>query len=265
MAVAVRALRVSGRTNGTWSISWSDPCPQRICGRPPSQHQHRRVVLVRRRDRAHAVRDAGARRQRAHARLPRHLRPPLGGEGGGRLVASVDQVDALVAAAVVKREEVSAGQREQLRDAVRLQPPGGEQPAVRMLLLGCLLRSGARRLGLVSRRHAGAGHYLNDRRLGELRTRARPPIGVVLAGGLAKRMGEPEDDGAARGQAVDRAPAVGARARRPGGGGRDEGRHGATGAGCARVGRAATSRCTRLPGSSPRWTARGRAVRRHRL
>jgi hypothetical protein len=34
---AVCALRVSGRTNGTWSISCSDPWPQRICGaRPPS-------------------------------------------------------------------------------------------------------------------------------------------------------------------------------------------------------------------------------------
>jgi hypothetical protein len=34
---AVAAKRVSGRTNGTWSISCSEPCPQRIAGaRPPS-------------------------------------------------------------------------------------------------------------------------------------------------------------------------------------------------------------------------------------
>ena len=37
VAVAVRALFVSGATNGTWSISCSEPCPQRSCGaRPPS-------------------------------------------------------------------------------------------------------------------------------------------------------------------------------------------------------------------------------------
>ena len=36
VAIAVRADLVSGATNGTWSISCSDPCPQRICGaRPP--------------------------------------------------------------------------------------------------------------------------------------------------------------------------------------------------------------------------------------
>ncbi len=34
---AVAANRVSGATNGTWSISCSDPCPQRSAGaRPPS-------------------------------------------------------------------------------------------------------------------------------------------------------------------------------------------------------------------------------------
>ena len=34
---AVAANRVSGATNGTWSISCSDPCPQRNAGaRPPS-------------------------------------------------------------------------------------------------------------------------------------------------------------------------------------------------------------------------------------
>ena len=34
---AVRASFVSGATNGTWSISWSEPCPHRTAGaRPPS-------------------------------------------------------------------------------------------------------------------------------------------------------------------------------------------------------------------------------------
>ena len=37
VSCAVAASFTSGRTNGTWSISWSDPCPQRNCGaRPPS-------------------------------------------------------------------------------------------------------------------------------------------------------------------------------------------------------------------------------------
>ena len=37
VAPAVAASLTSGRTNGTWSISCSDPCPQRIAGaRPPS-------------------------------------------------------------------------------------------------------------------------------------------------------------------------------------------------------------------------------------
>jgi hypothetical protein len=37
VAPAVRASLVTGATNGTWSISCSEPCPQRIAGaRPPS-------------------------------------------------------------------------------------------------------------------------------------------------------------------------------------------------------------------------------------
>ena len=63
--------------------------------RAAAEHHHRRVVLVRGGDRAHPVRDAGPGRQRADARLARDLRPALGRERGGRLVAHVDQVDAL--------------------------------------------------------------------------------------------------------------------------------------------------------------------------
>ena len=34
---AVAAILTTGRTNGRWSISWSEPCPQRQAGaRPPS-------------------------------------------------------------------------------------------------------------------------------------------------------------------------------------------------------------------------------------
>jgi hypothetical protein len=37
VASAVRASFVSGATNGMWSISWSEPIPQRAAGaRPPS-------------------------------------------------------------------------------------------------------------------------------------------------------------------------------------------------------------------------------------
>ena len=37
VASAVRASLVSGATNGMWSISWSEPIPQRAAGaRPPS-------------------------------------------------------------------------------------------------------------------------------------------------------------------------------------------------------------------------------------
>ena len=37
VSCAVRASFVTGATNGTWSISWSDPIPQRSAGaRPPS-------------------------------------------------------------------------------------------------------------------------------------------------------------------------------------------------------------------------------------
>jgi hypothetical protein len=46
-------------------------------------------------------------------------------------VADVDDVDRLVLAAVVGRERVPAGEREERADAVRLETPGDEPPAVR--------------------------------------------------------------------------------------------------------------------------------------
>ena len=125
-----RRTCVSGRTNGTWSISCSEPWPQRIAGaRPPSTSIGEwfccaePIALI-------PLVTPGPGGQRRHAGLARDLRPALGGERGGRLVAHVDEVDALLAAAVVDREQVAAGEREQLGHAVGLQPPGDQPAAV---------------------------------------------------------------------------------------------------------------------------------------
>src|SRR6185436_3509172 len=105
---AVRALFTSGATKGTWSISCNDP---------------------------------GTGRQRTHARRTRGFRPTLRGEGSGLLVPRVDDRDVLLAAAVVDREQVPAGQREEVRYAVGLQPPRDYPTAVN------LARGGRVRLG----------------------------------------------------------------------------------------------------------------------
>ena len=81
------------------------PAPRR---RAAAEHEHRRVVLLRARDRADPVRHARPRRQRAHARFARHLRPALGRERRRRLVPHVDDLDPLLLAAVVDREQVPA-------------------------------------------------------------------------------------------------------------------------------------------------------------
>ena len=99
-------------------------------GRAPTEHDHRRVVLLGARHRAHPVGDAGPRGQRRDARLARDLRPPFGRERGRRLVAGVDDVDAFVLAALVEREQVAAREREQPCDAVGLQASGNEAAAV---------------------------------------------------------------------------------------------------------------------------------------
>src|SRR3954466_9585086 len=135
----VAANLVTGRTNGTWSISCSDPWPQRIAGaRPPSTTigelfcsadaialmplvtpgpavsaatPGSRVTFAQP-SAANAAADSWRTATRAtpHARPTRcrHERAP----------------------AVVEREQVPAREREQLRDAVRLQAPGDEPPAV---------------------------------------------------------------------------------------------------------------------------------------
>ena len=101
--------------------------------RATTEHQHRRVVLVRRAERAHPVGHPGTGGQRTHAELARDLRPALGGERGGLLVADVDDLDALLAAAVVDREQVPAREREQLADAVGAQALGDQPPAVELV------------------------------------------------------------------------------------------------------------------------------------
>ncbi len=100
--------------------------------RPPSEHQQRGAIVGGGRDRGHPVGDAGAGGQRAHADGARHLGPALGGERRGLLVADVDDLDPLGAAAVVDREQMTAGQREQLAHAVGAQPRGEQPPAVNL-------------------------------------------------------------------------------------------------------------------------------------
>ena len=100
-------------------------------GRAAAEDEHRRVVLLRAtRARSSPFVTPGPGGERRDPGPARDLRPALGGERGRRLVAHVDEVDALRPAAVVDREEVPAREREQLRDAVRLQPPRDQPPAV---------------------------------------------------------------------------------------------------------------------------------------
>ncbi len=127
---AVAANRVSGATNGTWSISCSDPCPQRSCRRPPAEHHQRRLVLLCGRHRAHPVGDARARGERGDAGHPGDLRPAFGGECGGLLVTGIDQPDVLGAAAVVDGEQMPAGEREDGVDAAGAQSSGNQMSGV---------------------------------------------------------------------------------------------------------------------------------------
>ena len=108
------------------------PLPPPELRRASPEHDQRRVVLRRRRDRAHPVGHARPGGQRAHADRPGDLRPALGGERRRLLVADVDQLDSLGAAAVVDREQVAAREREQLLHAVRAQAPGDQPSAVEL-------------------------------------------------------------------------------------------------------------------------------------
>ncbi len=103
--------------------------------RASAEDEHRRPVERRRRDGAHAVRDARPRGQRGCAGPARHLRPTLRRERRRLLVARVDQPDAGLDAAVVEREEVPARQREQRVDVVAAQRLGRQPAAVGLELL----------------------------------------------------------------------------------------------------------------------------------
>ena len=92
-------------------------------GGPAAEHDDRRAVGAGAGDRAHPVGHPGPGGQRADARGPRRLRPALGGEGGGLLVADVDDLDALLPAAVVEAEEMAAGEREEVGDAASREGP----------------------------------------------------------------------------------------------------------------------------------------------
>ena len=126
---AVAASFVSVATSGTWSISCSEPCPQRVAGaRPPSTSIGEwlacaeAIALI-------AFVTPGPAVTAAAPGAARDLRPALGRERRGLLVAHVDDLDPLGPAAVVDREQMAAGEREELRDPVRLQAPGDEMPA----------------------------------------------------------------------------------------------------------------------------------------
>jgi hypothetical protein len=114
--------------------------------RTAAEDQHRRVVLARGRHRADPVRHARPGRERRDPDRARHLRPSLGRERGGLLVADVDDLDALGAAAVIDREDVAAREREQLADPVRAQALSDQAPAVDFAFgLGLARHAGARR------------------------------------------------------------------------------------------------------------------------
>jgi len=77
--------------------------------RATAEDDDRRVVRLRGCHRAHAVGHARPGGEGAHTGLASDLRPTLGCERCGGLVANVDDVDALLATAVVDREQVPAG------------------------------------------------------------------------------------------------------------------------------------------------------------
>jgi uncharacterized protein YbjT (DUF2867 family) len=89
-------------------------------------------------------------------------------------VADVDDVDALLPAAVVDREDVAAAEREQLRDAVGLQPLGDETAAV-----------GGGELGLLGRGHRASLRIVMMGRMIATIVGGHGQIGLLLARRLA--------------------------------------------------------------------------------
>ena len=79
---------------------------------PSAEHDQRRPVEPRRRDRRDAVGDARAGGERGDGRAPGQLGVGLGGERRRLLVAGVDDAHALVAGRLVQRPDVPAVERE---------------------------------------------------------------------------------------------------------------------------------------------------------
>ena len=104
--------------------------PPTSLGRPPGQDDQGRTVEVGGRRGAHAVGDTGPGRQDGHTRPTGELGHPLGGEGGGLLVAHVDDPHAGLHAGVVDGEDVAAREREDGVDTLIRQPGQHQLPAV---------------------------------------------------------------------------------------------------------------------------------------
>ena len=129
-SLTVSADLTSGETKGRWSISCSEPDAPAHLRRPAAEHADRRAVGLGAGDRADPVGHARARGQRRDPDAARRLGEALGREGRGLLVAHVDDLDPLLPAAVVYREQVPAGEREEMRHAARLQSLGDDPPPV---------------------------------------------------------------------------------------------------------------------------------------
>ena len=121
--------------------------PAHLRGAAAERHQRHPVGLGGG-DRAHPVGHPAAGGERADAGLAGRLRPADRGEDGRLLVAEVDHLDPLRLAAVVDREEVAAGEGEELRHPAALQRPG-DQPAA----VDCAAGIGLGRDLLLLRRH----------------------------------------------------------------------------------------------------------------
>ncbi len=128
VSLTVSADLTRGATKGRWSISWSEPEPQRSSGaRPPSTQIGEQLAWAP----AIALTPFVTPGPAVSAATPtrrRRLGEALGGKGRRLLVAHVDDLDALGLATVVDREQVPAGEREQMAHAPRLQSLRNEAP-----------------------------------------------------------------------------------------------------------------------------------------
>ena len=127
-----------GSRIGTGSSSCSEPEPQRSAGARPPIAIIGDPLSCGRGQRAHPVRHARARGQRADTDPAGDLGPPLGRERRRLLVADVDETDVGLHAPVVEREEVTAREGEDRVDVVAAEHLGRE-PSARAELLACRL------------------------------------------------------------------------------------------------------------------------------